>query len=267
MDDGRTRFAEMRAPIWNIHLMFYRFHSRYHGTNDFCYETWLTQACHIFEKSGIPREKWKDYVLFGDRIDLSLIPRVEDRHNDRASSLGQPCYLFVLPPPQLPDATPDLYNWYQQENVYCWSFDPDGNSILSPEQSRALGLPSFTRDVLFPSACWKPEVYDLIRLWQKAKGFDPTTTDFARSMGYPILEVNAPDTSRFKDVVEGDGDLAVLQPNAQSHEMADPPISIASSLPCSANSDQSAMDVDVEDCRSCLEDLRFETSDTFMEVD
>ncbi|KAF9263027.1 hypothetical protein L218DRAFT_866644, partial [Marasmius fiardii PR-910] len=36
-------------------------------------------------------------------------------------------------------------------------------------------------------------IYDLIQVWQEAKGFDSTTTDFAHSLGLPTMKVILPD--------------------------------------------------------------------------
>ncbi|KAK7060739.1 hypothetical protein VNI00_000471 [Paramarasmius palmivorus] len=44
--------------------------------------------------------------------------------------------------------------------------------------------------------------YDAIHKWQVAKGFDPSTPDFARSLGYPILERVTPEKSRFEEVAK-----------------------------------------------------------------
>ena len=50
---------------------------------------------------------------------------------------------------------------------------------------------------------WPSHVYTAIRNWQVARGFDPTTADFARSCGYPELDIlidNEAAESRFEEV-------------------------------------------------------------------
>ncbi|KAK7051658.1 hypothetical protein VNI00_004637 [Paramarasmius palmivorus] len=39
------------------------------------------------------------------------------------------------------------------------------------------------------SFSWPSYVYTVIREWQVARGFDPGTADFARSLGYPEFEI------------------------------------------------------------------------------
>ncbi|KAK7021864.1 hypothetical protein VNI00_017211 [Paramarasmius palmivorus] len=36
---------------------------------------------------------------------------------------------------------------------------------------------------------WPTHIYTALRDWQVARGFDPSTTDFARACGYPVLEI------------------------------------------------------------------------------
>ncbi|KAF9250312.1 hypothetical protein L218DRAFT_1010644 [Marasmius fiardii PR-910] len=49
---------------------------------------------------------------------------------------------------------------------------------------------------------WWLENYDFMRDLQEAKGFDPTTTEFACSIGIPILEIVYPENNRFEVVLD-----------------------------------------------------------------
>jgi hypothetical protein len=80
-----------------------------------------------------------------------------------------------------------------------WSQDPSGQSIISPEEQKILGLPEITLEEKMKLNSWPEEAYDYIRQYQEIKGFNPDTTDFARSMGLPILEV-VTDEGRFEVV-------------------------------------------------------------------
>ncbi|KAL0564313.1 hypothetical protein V5O48_017735 [Marasmius crinis-equi] len=75
---------------------------------------------------------------------------------------------------------------------------------MSEKQRALLGLPSFTESRYVHYAHYPVEVYDFIQQWQKAKGFDHRTTDFARSLGYPILEILPQDGDCFENVAEVD---------------------------------------------------------------
>ncbi|KAK1218195.1 hypothetical protein PQX77_019133 [Marasmius sp. AFHP31] len=51
---------------------------------------------------------------------------------------------------------------------------------------------------------WKADVYDFVRRWQLAKGFDPCTVEFARSVGASVYDIDLGLTerwaSRFEEV-------------------------------------------------------------------
>ncbi|KAJ8079978.1 hypothetical protein PM082_016804 [Marasmius tenuissimus] len=244
MEDGRIRLSITNHHIMN--LLFW-FHSERFPTR--LNQAWLSQAAHVFNVLGIPRKEWEGYSASSFAESLSTVQRVplidhvqplalfiEDwislqlnsdtndtqpiSHHPRCvgTQFDPSCYLFVLPPPQLPDTRPDVSAWQQApaESLYYWSLDPTGDSKMPEAQRIALGLPCFYASTFRKPRLvhWKAEAYDLVRKWQEAKGFDPTTTDFARSMGYPILEISPGDGDRFEDCAEDDeGKLSIPLPN------------------------------------------------------
>ncbi|KAF9255434.1 hypothetical protein L218DRAFT_817459, partial [Marasmius fiardii PR-910] len=99
-------------------------------------------------------------------------------------------HLFILPPPQRCDGYPNITTWMRGENLYYWSSDPAGGSIMPESQRLHLGLPSLAPSFLgFDLRSWSIDIYDTIWTWQEMKGFDPTTTEFARSLGFPVMEL------------------------------------------------------------------------------
>ncbi|KAL0056695.1 hypothetical protein AAF712_016698 [Marasmius tenuissimus] len=73
---------------------------------------------------------------------------------------------------------------------------------MSDMQRIALALPRFRPFVDWSPVNWKSEVYDSMRQWQVAKGFDPLTTDFARSMRYPVVDILARGNKYFESCAE-----------------------------------------------------------------
>ncbi|KAJ8080092.1 hypothetical protein PM082_016920 [Marasmius tenuissimus] len=233
---------------------------------------WLGQALYVFDVLGIPREGWEDYTLIPDHlISFSLIHHDSEsqtrlRPRDFHVQFDPPYYLFVFPDGISLDIV--FGELAPPESLYYWSVDPDGSSRMSEAQCMALGLPCFCRTRVRP-VChgwqWKVEIYDLVRRWQEAKGFDPTTTDFARSMGYPIVEMLAQDGHRFETCVENDegSDLkheSGLEPMQVDEffetipDSQDPP-----TLPRQGLEESLSMDVDIENCSNRISQLRVET--------
>ncbi|KAJ8079972.1 hypothetical protein PM082_016798 [Marasmius tenuissimus] len=159
-------------------------------------ELWLTQAGWAFSHLGISRRDWAS-CSFATCIELRLtsagsyeLEDPEDPYKDII--INPPCYLFVQPPPQLPDGAPDIETWLRGENLYYYSHDPEGGSALTEEERTSLGLPSFISEFGVEYAYWDTEAYDFMEKWQRAKGFDYSTIDYAKSLGFPILEVTIP---------------------------------------------------------------------------
>ncbi|KAK1231249.1 hypothetical protein PQX77_005633 [Marasmius sp. AFHP31] len=257
MEDGRIRLT-----ISNHHIPKLSFWFDTGRPTSYLCSLWLSQAAHVFNVLRTPREEWEDYTLLdGDNLRLRLYPNVD--HTDTPFE----CYLFVLPPPQLPDTSPDLAAWRRApaESLYYWSLDPTGDSRMPKVQRTALGLPSFHQTIKRPQpVCWKAEVYDLARQWQEAQGFDPTTTDFARSMGYPIIEFLPQEDNRFENCAD-DNEVSMLVDSKNESELermdVDECFEIGSSsqgalFPRGQCEESSSMDVDMEDCTDLMANLR-----------
>ncbi|KAK7025582.1 hypothetical protein VNI00_015875 [Paramarasmius palmivorus] len=79
---------------------------------------------------------------------------------------------------------------------------------MTEEECRRWRVPELYTDVDFDEPLawtWPSHAYAAIRNWQVARGFDPTTADFARSCGYPEFDIlidNEAAASRFEEVHE-----------------------------------------------------------------
>ncbi|KAL0058327.1 hypothetical protein AAF712_015010 [Marasmius tenuissimus] len=99
--------------------------------------------------------------------------------------LDQPIYLFVQPPP------PDMVYGhnsalgYTTSSLHHWSFEETGIPPLPPDVCHNLGLPiEFNAYLRSDLDSWHTDSYRLLRQYQLLQGFDPTTTNFARRVGF-----------------------------------------------------------------------------------
>ncbi|KAK1234403.1 hypothetical protein PQX77_002394, partial [Marasmius sp. AFHP31] len=108
--------------------------------------------------------------------------------------LEQPIYLHVRPPP------PDLFKG-MTSSLHSWSFHETGQFPLSFDVTLSFQLPVEVdlRDRYLVSYSSNTDHYKLIHRYQLLRGFDPTTTDFARFLGYdgPVFRLMG-DLYRFK---------------------------------------------------------------------
>ncbi|KAJ8089554.1 hypothetical protein PM082_014810 [Marasmius tenuissimus] len=160
-------------------------------------KAWLSQACSVFLARGVSMEDdQEDFSLvnpsgwLGSNIDPSP-SRCQQRRQ-------QPIYLFLHPPPS------DLLDG-NTSVLHHWSFHEDSQPQLSPETCHDLGLPI---DLYFQtwgsrSCSWSTDHYKSLHRYQLLRGFDPTTTDFARHLGHRYVFQTQNNDNRFEEVFQG----------------------------------------------------------------
>ncbi|KAK1216647.1 hypothetical protein PQX77_020715 [Marasmius sp. AFHP31] len=155
---------------------------------------WMAQAWSVFGARGISMEE--DLSVYHLNYPCtSLEGDLSDSEARRRSR--QLIYLFVQPPPF------DLDNG-DTSSVHFWSFDEDGQSPLSRNLCQDFGLPTTFSISQSPySVSWSNEAYDSLRQYQLLRGFDPSTADFARSLGYENIFQPLSDSDRFAQVGKG----------------------------------------------------------------
>ncbi|KAK7045864.1 hypothetical protein VNI00_007289 [Paramarasmius palmivorus] len=169
-------------------------------------EVWLSQASSIFNALEISQNK-HDYFIVTEPSSLLTALRFERHHSNGAFSMrrdiepDQPkqsyVYLFVRPYP-----VSILAGKAWHLNPCYWSYDESGKSEMSAKEYKRLDLPRVVADPWStPRICaWSDEVYKAIRDWQVERGFDPISSDWAKSMGYPEMEIIGPTRDvRFED--------------------------------------------------------------------
>ncbi|KAK1221183.1 hypothetical protein PQX77_016020 [Marasmius sp. AFHP31] len=168
-------------------------------------EEWLAQAGHIFGSLRAPREKWSTFAAIIQEFELEISSDARElfgtEYTDWNEVLGLPCYLFLPPPPKLPNGAPDIETWLRGENLYYYSYDPEGGSAITEQEHIELGLPSYTSQARVDYVYWEADAYNFMEQWQKAKGFDYSTPDYAKSLGFEIFEGIPKDEVRFEDLI------------------------------------------------------------------
>ncbi|KAK1220086.1 hypothetical protein PQX77_017166 [Marasmius sp. AFHP31] len=156
---------------------------------------WMAQAWSVFGARGISMEEdLRVYYLLFPRASVeSILSYSEARRRSQ-----QPIYLFVRPPPF------DL-KYGRTSFVHFWSFDEDGQSPLSCNLCQDFGLPiTFDTYQVSELYSWPNNAYDSLSQYQLLRGFDPSTADFARSLGFDE-NIFRPlsDSDRFAQVNQG----------------------------------------------------------------
>ncbi|KAJ7624156.1 hypothetical protein B0H17DRAFT_963923, partial [Mycena rosella] len=99
-----------------------------------------------------------------------------------------PGYLFLCPCEDLRSDDPTCFR--HPDCPAYWSLDPTGFERLSAEAAESLGFPSFEFKMAAVGKSWDASVYDGLRQFHEAKGFDPYSQDVARHIGCKMYELS-----------------------------------------------------------------------------
>ncbi|KAK1218379.1 hypothetical protein PQX77_018941 [Marasmius sp. AFHP31] len=164
---------------------------------------WMSQAWSVFHALGMTLEdNLGDFQL--RLAQVSLFGPLSRSRAQWKRRLRKPIYIFVRPLP----SSPPLYEGNcKTSSMHHWSFREDGDSPLSPQLCRFFGLPTTLRLYchLSGSRSWPHDNYKYIHKYQRLRGFDPTTTDFARHVKNDDINIvfqPVNDSIRFKRLTE-----------------------------------------------------------------
>ncbi|KAI3621210.1 hypothetical protein WG66_014494 [Moniliophthora roreri] len=217
MEDGSVRFQFADPPCFRYLQLQYRL---FHGSEQLDIESvWLAQAHSIFSQLGVHEDEWEDYSIV-DSFHLTLYPYNYWRRKAGIASNKPTPYLFVRPIPRPSDD--ETTRRSRIESMYFWSLDPSGQEEMSESTKVSLGLPSFETTIEFWYKSWDFKTYKLIESFQRFKGFDPKATDYARSLGYPLLQVVG-DEDRFQELKESNDDCSTSEDEESMSVDHDPP--------------------------------------------
>ncbi|KAJ7687121.1 hypothetical protein B0H17DRAFT_984758, partial [Mycena rosella] len=99
-----------------------------------------------------------------------------------------PGYLFLCPRKDLHPDDPICIRL--PDCPAYWSLDPTGVERLSAEEATDLGFPSFELTLVGSGDSWDSSVYDGLRQFHEAKGFDPYSQDVARHLGDQLYKLS-----------------------------------------------------------------------------
>ncbi|KAF9258793.1 hypothetical protein L218DRAFT_876238 [Marasmius fiardii PR-910] len=173
---------------------------------------WLTQAHYIFKTLEIPQDEWENYG-FSVQITLTLEILQQSEHCSQWPFSSY--YLFVNPFLQFSNSILSVLDWTSGTNIYYWSTDPSGHSVMTERECFLHGLPCYHTKFQTDMKTWSlHHDYDYMQSFQEAEGFDPSTTDYARSLGQPLLKIVFPEKDRFEAFSD---DIGISYLNAKIH--------------------------------------------------
>uniref|UniRef100_A0A0W0FC42 Protein kinase domain-containing protein n=1 Tax=Moniliophthora roreri TaxID=221103 RepID=A0A0W0FC42_MONRR len=214
MKDGSVRFQFVDPSCFRYLQLQYRL---FHGSEQLDIESvWFAQAHSIFGQLGVHEDEWDEYCDFR----LTLYPYDYWKGNAGIVLTKPTPYLFVRPIPRPSDNETTWRSW--AESTYFWSLDPSGQEEILESTRVSLELPDFEHNVELLYISWDLETYRAIGSFQHFKGFDPKTTDCARSLSYPLMQVVG-NVDRFQELGESNDDCLTSKDEESMSVDHDPP--------------------------------------------
>ncbi|KAJ6462945.1 hypothetical protein C8R45DRAFT_878558, partial [Mycena sanguinolenta] len=180
-DSGhRLRFGELTADGWtcleSYNIVDTTASVAVFDTNDG--EFWLIQANHIFAALQISSD-FQDYVVSsGVHFELTISASEGDTPQG---------FLFLCPPNHF-QSGPSSFKW--PNCPAYWSLNQSGAEPLALEEANSLGFPSLRLSTRIVGRSWDASVYDGLRRFHKAKGFDPDSQDVAWHLRHKLYQVS-----------------------------------------------------------------------------
>ncbi|KAG7097631.1 hypothetical protein E1B28_004963 [Marasmius oreades] len=197
MPDGRTSRFNLTGREGSFSL-------RPDPCDDNC--AWLSQAWSVYHELGVSsNQDLSQFKLIQPAIWLNGL--IEESAVKRQRRLeGPPIYFFLHPFRLFTPLEPG-----SAVCIHTWSFDENGRTSIPHAYCHYLGLPTKLRveRITCYEHSYSTETYKYIREWQVARGFNPSTTDFTRYMGYPIYKVVPPEPVRFEELTTGGESLRI----------------------------------------------------------
>uniref|UniRef100_A0A0W0GFD4 Uncharacterized protein n=1 Tax=Moniliophthora roreri TaxID=221103 RepID=A0A0W0GFD4_MONRR len=175
MVDGSIRFTVTSSERFRICFGYEFGDYRIIGT---LLRSWLSQAPRVFKHLHMPAD-YARHCSMTRKVYLFL-----DGKGPEFASQRNPWFLFVRPFPSTSNSQPDFAAWIRGE-LHHWSLAASGQMPV-PEQ--LLGLSIAKPKIIVFSYSWDDIIYDSASRIQEFKGFNPDTTDFARSLQLPTFQ-------------------------------------------------------------------------------
>jgi hypothetical protein len=97
-------------------------------------------------------------------------------------------YLFLCPPKDF-ESGPSSFRW--PECPAYWSLDPSGSQRISKDDADKLGFPLLQVNTILWANFWPGSVYDGLRQFHNAKGFDSDSCDLARHLSHEFYQISS----------------------------------------------------------------------------
>jgi hypothetical protein len=80
---------------------------------------------------------------------------------------------------------------FPESDYFYWSLDSAGNSRMTLAECDSIGLPRLGFRFLATTKFWHEYHYNAVREFSEARGFNPHSSEVARLLGLPLVEIES----------------------------------------------------------------------------
>ncbi|THU88206.1 hypothetical protein K435DRAFT_842243 [Dendrothele bispora CBS 962.96] len=173
--------------MWNCSAAVYIDQS----SEDWLSATWLSQAQYFCDAvNGLCKDIPGSAALLSN-VCFHFLPRYKNHYSLLHPNFDK-IFLFIAPiTASHPSGTSGIdVCWGNDGNdLFHWSFDPDGSCPLSKRVAEALGLPELIPNASISTQGFANYQYEATKQFQLFRGYNPSTQEFAQRHGLPLVDI------------------------------------------------------------------------------
>ncbi|THU97305.1 hypothetical protein K435DRAFT_68425 [Dendrothele bispora CBS 962.96] len=163
------------------------------SSQDWLSATWLSQAQDFCDEvNGLYKDIPRSAALVSN-VNFHLQPKCKNHYSLNFAKI----FLFIAPITVTghPSGTSGIdVCWGNDDNdLYYWSFNPDGSCPLSKRVTEALGLPELIPKAQLWLGKFADYQYEATKQFQLFRGYNPSTQEFAQRHGLPLVDIIWPE--------------------------------------------------------------------------
>ncbi|THU84148.1 hypothetical protein K435DRAFT_412235 [Dendrothele bispora CBS 962.96] len=177
--------------MWNFSAAVYIDQS----SQDWLSATWLSQAQYFCDAvNGLYKDIPGSAALLSN-VCFHFLPRYKNHYSLLHPNFGK-IFLFIAPitASHLSGTSGIDVCWGNDGNdLFHWSFNPEGSCPLSKRVAETLGLPELIPNASISTQGFADYQYEATKQFQLFRGYNPSTQEFAQRHGLPLVDIIWPD--------------------------------------------------------------------------
>ncbi|KAJ7907223.1 hypothetical protein B0H13DRAFT_699074 [Mycena leptocephala] len=152
--------------------------------------SWLSQANMCIGKSILPNRCKRYRYGVVEMLSCVLVMDAKFQHVIRSEGTLAQAHIFLCPISVRHEGL-RIGLEFPESDYFYWSLDSAGNSRMTLAECDYIGLPRLEFMFLPTAKFWHEYHYNAVREFSEARGFNPHSSEVARLLGLPLVEIES----------------------------------------------------------------------------